>query len=57
VVVLPHLAGHSQVSDSQVSLGIQHKVLRLEVPVDNFVLMEVFQPNDNIGNKELGFNL
>lgn len=51
--VLHHFGG-SHIDQFQVAVFIHHKVFRLDVSVDDVVLMEVLQDTDEISHEKLG---
>lgn len=57
VVVGPDLACDAQVSDAQVPLAVDDQVLRLDVSVDDAVLVQVFEPQEETRREELGLFL
>lgn len=56
-VILPVLPRDTKISDSQISFRVQNKILRLDIPMNNFVFMHVFEPNDDISHKEFSLSL
>eukprot|EP00344_Euplotes_crassus_P010586 CAMPEP_0196996562 /NCGR_PEP_ID=MMETSP1380-20130617/2414_1 /TAXON_ID=5936 /ORGANISM="Euplotes crassus, Strain CT5" /LENGTH=121 /DNA_ID=CAMNT_0042412575 /DNA_START=933 /DNA_END=1298 /DNA_ORIENTATION=+ len=48
---------YSKVSYPQISIVIKDDIFRLDVSVDNAVLVAVLKPKDDIGSEELGLQL
>ena len=44
---------NSKVSDSDVSSCIKDQILRLDVTVDNVILLQILKAQNDAGNKEL----
>lgn len=56
-ILLFEIASDSEVSDSQVTLVIQYYVLRLDVSVDDVLLVEVIESLEETCYEELGLLL
>lgn len=56
-VVLTELSRNAKISDSQIAFRVKDQVLRLDVPMDNFILVHVLQANQNVADEEFSFSL
>ena len=52
-VILPVLTRDAEISNSQVSISIKDQILRLHIPMNDVVLMDVLESNDHVGHEKL----
>jgi hypothetical protein len=53
IVIRLRLPGHPQVRNPQIPLIIDDQILRLDVPMDDAIRMQVLQPDHNTASEEL----
>lgn len=56
-VTLLKLTRNSKIGYSEIPLGIQHQVLRLDVSMYDLILVDILQTDEYIGHKKLGLLL
>lgn len=47
------LTRDAEISNSQVSISIKDQILRLHIPMNDVVLMDVLESNDHVGHEKL----
>lgn len=57
MVIIPHNPRDPQISDPEITVRVKDKILWFEVSVDYLSFMQVFQPDDNVCNKEFCLGL
>ena len=50
-------SGNTHVGDPNIAIALQEQILRLDVPVDNPVIVHVFEANQDASDKKLGLFL
>jgi len=51
-VVLSPDSGDAKVCDSHITIDVNNEVLRLDVPVNNILIVEIFEARDEASHKE-----